>query len=174
MKTALVFVLMAGCFIRSAGLALADDYAGNPTDKRFVREFYNLNLEIERIGQLAQTQSTDSQVQALGHKLYLDYSQAGQQISSTAQAVGVTDIYEMRPSALREVNKLAGLSGQTFDQAALHQLFKCQESCVRQMDLETSHGEILPLRQWAALIEAALEADLWQTTQLSAQFNGHP
>jgi predicted outer membrane protein len=143
-------------------------------DKKFVSEFSNISLELERIGQLAQTRSQDTQVKELGKKLVQDYTSIRQQVATSAQAAGVGRTLQFGGSAAREINKLANLSGETFDQTALHELFKCEESGARQLDLEVANGGNLALRQLAGLLQVSTEPDLWQTVLLSAQFNGHP
>ena len=155
-------------------VAMAPAAALNSRDKNFVSEFSNISLELERIGQLAQTQSQDMQVKELGKKLAQNYASIGQQVAASAQAAGATGTSQFNGSAARVINKLADLSGGTFDQAALHELFQCEESGVRQLDLEVDKGGNPALRQLAALLQESTEPDLWQTTLLSAQFNGHP
>jgi len=167
--------LMAACLIGAAASAGAADPSVNNRDEQFVREFLNRSAEVERIAQLVFTQSQDSQVQGLGQKLLLTYTQAGQQVAATANALGVNVDRRMNGSAARAVAKLAGLSGEAFDHAALRELYKCEEAGVRQMSLELNNGSgNIALRQLAALLQVGTEPNLWQTTQLNAQFNGQP
>jgi tRNA U55 pseudouridine synthase TruB len=131
-------------------------------------------MEIERIGQLAQTQSQDSQVKELGQKLVQTYAQAGQQLAASARVVGIKEELQMNGSAAREVNKLAGFSGAAFDRAALHELHKCEQLGTHQLDLETRIGSNAALRQTATLLQSSTEPVVWRTAELSAQFNRQP
>ncbi len=165
---------MAVCLIGTAGAARGADLSVKFSDRHFVRQFSTVSLEIERIGQLAQTQSQDTQVKELGQKLVQTYTQAGQQVAASAQAAGIKETLRMHGSAAREVNKLAGLSGVAFDQAALHELHVCEQSGTHQLDLETRYGSSVALRQTAALVESDMEPVVWRTAELSAQFNRQP
>jgi predicted outer membrane protein len=173
MKSKLIICFITGCLIGTASAVGGADTSLNFRDKHFVREFSNITREVERIGQLAQTQSQATQVKELGQKLVQDYAQAGRRVATSAKAVGIGETLEIPDSVLREVNKLAGLSGAEFNQAAMSELFKCEESGAHQLDLESSASENPALRQLAVLLQASLEPDLWQTAQLNAQFNGH-
>jgi uncharacterized protein (DUF305 family) len=155
-------------------VVFAPEVALNARDKHFVSEFSNIRLELERIGQMAQRQSQDSQVKELGQKIVQDYGQAGERVAASARGAGAGETSKISGSAARAVNKLANLSGAAFDQAALRELFKCQESGVRQISLEIDKGGDPALRRLAALLQEDMEPDLWETTQMSAQLNGHP
>ena len=148
--------------------------AVNSHDKHFVSEFSSISLEVERIAQLAQTQSQDAQVKELGQKILQDYGQAGEQVAASARATGAGETPKLSGSAARTVNKLADLSGTAFDQAALRELFKCQLSGSRQISLELGKGGNPALRQLAASLQEDIEPVVWQTTLLSGQLNGHP
>jgi predicted outer membrane protein len=176
MKTKIVNSLIAACLIGTASTAFAANISVNSRDKHFVRNFSRVSLEVARIGQLAQTRSRDAQVKELGQNLVQVYTQAGQQVANAAQGVDINSRSKLRGSAAREVNKLADLSGVAFDQAALHELYKCEETGVRQLDMEAdSNGSgNAALRQSALKVQAVIEPVVWQTAQLNAQFNGLP
>jgi predicted outer membrane protein len=173
MKIKLTSGFIAACVIATAGTVCAADTSVNSRDNHFIREFSRLSFEIERIGQLAQTQSQDAQIRELGQKLLQDYKQAGQQVATVEQSSGVGQASQTSASTVREINKLAGLSGVAFDQAAIRKLFKREESGAQQLELEMSNSGNLTLRQLAALLKTDLEPDLWQTAQLDADYNGH-
>jgi predicted outer membrane protein len=172
MKTKLTSGFVLACLIGMAGAASGADLATSG-DKHFFREFSQISLEVERIGQLAQTQSQNAKVKALGQELVQDYAQAGQEAAATSQALRGGETPQMSAKAVREVNKLAGLSGIAFDQAALRELFKCEESGAQQLELKISNSPNLAVRQLAAVLQTGLEPALWQTTQMDASFNGH-
>jgi hypothetical protein len=166
--------LIAACLILTASAACGAGTAVKSGDKHFVRQFSTISLEVQRLAQLAQTNSQDAEVKELGQKLVQAYTQAGQQVAASAQAAGVRETPRIRRSAARKVKKLANLSGAAFNQAALRELFICVESGVHQLDLETRNSENAALRQTAALLQADMEPVVWRTAELSAQFNGHP
>jgi len=166
--------LIAVCLIGTASAACGADTSVKSRDKHFVRNFSNISLEIESIAQLAQTQSRDTQVKELGQKLVQAYTQAGRQVAASAQTAGIAQKHRISGSAARELNKLADLSGVAFNQAALRELYLCVESGVHQLDLETRNSGNVALRQTAAQLQADMEPVVWQTAQLSAQFNGKP
>jgi predicted outer membrane protein len=173
MKTKLTRGLIVACVMATASTMYGADMSVNSRDYHFFREFSKISYEAERIGQLAQTQSQDSQVRELGQKLVLDYTQAGQQVATAAQGLGVAPVPQISGNAVREINRLAGLSGVAFDQAAVRKMFKCEESGAQQLELEMSNSGNLTMRQLAALLKTGLEPDLWQTAQLDANYNGH-
>ena len=174
MNTKVFSGLIAACVIGSASAGYAADTAVKSSDKHFVRQFSTISLEVQRIAELAQTNSQDADVKELGQKLVQAYTQAGQQVAASSHTVGVQDTPRVRRSAVRKANKLANLSGAAFNRAALRELFKCVESGVHQLDLETRNSENVALRQTAALLEADMEPVVWRTAELSAQFNGQP
>jgi predicted outer membrane protein len=174
MKNKIINSVVAACLIGSAGAAYGAEMSVHLRDKHFVRKFSKISLEVERIGQLAQTQSQDTQVKELGQKLVQTYAQADQQVAASVQAAGVGKTPHMSGGAAREVNKLAELSGVAFNQAALRELHKCVESGVHELDLETRNSQNAALRQMAALLQADMEPVVWRTAELSAQFNGKP
>jgi hypothetical protein len=155
-------------------MVFAPDAALNSQDKHFVSEFSNISLEVERIGQLTQTQSQDAQVKELGQKIVQDYGQAGERVAASARTAGAGETPRLSASAARTVNKLADLSGAAFDQAALRELFKCQLSGARQISRELGKGGNPALRQLAASLQEDMEPVVWQTTLLSGELNGHP
>jgi predicted outer membrane protein len=158
----------------SPAVYFAPEAALNSRDKHFVSEFSNISLELERIGRLAQTQSQDTQVKELAQKIVQDYGQAAGRVAASGPAAGAGEPPQLSGSAARAVDKLADLSGTAFDQAALRELFKCQESGVRQISLEIGKGGNPALRQLAASLQEDTEPDVWQTSLLTAQFNSLP
>jgi predicted outer membrane protein len=174
MNTKIVGSLMAACLIGTASAACGAEVSVWHSDKQFVRAFSKISLEIERIGQLAQTQSQDAEVKELGQKLVQAYTQAGQRVAASAQTVGIVQKPRISRSAAREVNKLADLSGVAFNQAVLRQLHECVESGVHELDLETRNSGNVALRHVAALVESDMEPVVWRTAELSAQLNSHP
>jgi hypothetical protein len=174
MKTKFISCLIALGLFGGASFALGDDTKVNSHDKKFVRDYSKIVLKMQRVGQLAQRQSQDPQIRELGQKLIDYYAKAGRMVGATAQTVGVGEKSQISGRDERELNKLATLSGGAFDQAVSHALFQCQEDGVRQLNLEANKGNYLALRQLAVLLQADMEPDLWQTSMLSAQFNGRP
>jgi predicted outer membrane protein len=174
MITQVLSGLIAACVIGTASAACGADTAVKSRDKHFLRQFSTISLEVQRIAELAQTNSQDAEVKELGQKLVQAYTQAGQQVAASAQTAGVQETPRIRRSAARKAKKLANLSGVAFNRAALRELFKCVESGVHQLDLETRNSENAALRQTAALLEADMEPVVWRTAELSAQFNGQP
>jgi len=163
--------LVAACLIGTASAACATERSVHARDQHFVRKFSMIRLEVERIGQLAQTRSQDAQVKDLGQKLIEAYAQADQQLAVTAQAVDVNATKKIGGRAARKLNKLADLSGAAFDKAALHELFKCEETGISQLDREASGNGNEALRRSAAQVQTTIEPVVWRTAQLNAQFN---
>ena len=174
MKTKVLSGFIAACLIGTASALCGADVSVYSRDKHFVHKFSMISLEVERIGQLAQTQSQDPQVKELGQKIVQAYTQAGQQVAACAQTAAVGEIPQIRGSDARKIKELADLSGEAFDRAALHELFLREEAGVHQLDLETRNSENVALRQLAALLQSDMEPVVWQTAQLSAQFNRQP
>jgi hypothetical protein len=176
MNTKILSSFMAACVIGTASAALGADLSVNSRDKHFVRDFAKVSAEVARIGELAQTQSQDPKVRALGQKLTQTYTQAGQQVTAAAQGANVDATSQLTGNVARKVNKLADLSGLAFDRAALKELYESEESGVRQLDLETDNNNSgnASLRQSAAQVQKAIEPVVWQTAELNAQFNGQP
>jgi len=165
--------LIAVCLIGSATAALGADTPFYSSDDHFFHEFWEISTEVERIGQMAQTQSQDAQVIALGEKLVQDYAQAGQLEANLAQGLGVGETYQMSDSVVSKLKDLANLSGVQFDRAAVRELSKCEEAGANQLELEISNSGNLAVRQLAAVLQAALVPDLQQTEQLDADLNGN-
>jgi hypothetical protein len=166
--------LLAACLIWTASAACGADRLMQSRDKHFVLEFSKISMEIERIGQLAQTQSQDTQVKELGQKLVQAYTQAGQQVAASAQITDTREKPPIRGGAARKVKVLAELSGTAFDQAALRELHRCVESGAHQLDLESRKSANAALRQTAARLQSSTEPVVWRTAELSAQFNRQP
>ena len=168
MKTSFIGGFLAAGLVIAATAQRADAQS-SAHDRHFVREFLQASLEIERIGQLAQTQSQDNHIKALGQKLVQDYTQAAQQVG--AMALTASDRPQTSSGATREINKLENLSGPAFDKAALHKLFRRETAIAKELEAEAANSPFLGLRQVALLLNSALEPDLWQTAQLNGVLN---
>jgi len=174
MNTRIIRSFLVVCLIGNASAGLGANNSMTYRDRHFVRNFSRVSLEATRIGQLAQTQSQDAQVKALGRQLVRAYTDAGQKVACAAQDSDAMAKTKLRGDAARKVSKLAELTGVDFDRAAMRELHKCEEYGVRQLDLEAdSHGPAA-LRQSALQVQATTEPALWQTAELNDQFNGRP
>ena len=159
--------------IGAAGAVCASDSSVTLRDKHFLKDSSEVVLEAQRLGELAQSRGQSDEVKQLGQKVAQDYGQARQQLSNAAQSAGIAVTPQLTSKAARMVNHLTSLSGPEFDRAIVQELFSCEESGAHQLDLENRDSHNSSLRQLATSIQTAVEPDLWTTTQLKAEFNGH-
>ncbi|HEY3863492.1 MAG TPA: DUF4142 domain-containing protein [Verrucomicrobiae bacterium] len=168
-KWSAVFI---GAFLAAAAVTLGQNGAWTSSgDRQFINDFGSTSLEIQKISQMAQAQGADPQVKTLGQWLTKDYYQAAAQVAVNGQALGLGEAARMNSNAVREVRKLADLSGPVFDLAAVRALLKCERMATNQLTFEAENGGNLALRQSATILQLELTPAVVRTAQLDAQLN---
>jgi len=173
MKIKWISRLAVACLSGIANPVCASDISISSQDGRFIRNYSEIILEVESLARLAQTQAQDAQLRQVAAQLARDYSIVGHELAADAQAAGMSTTPQLSAKATQTINGLAIRSGVEFDDAALRLLFDAQVYGAHELELESRGGGNPSWRQWAAMLQAGLQADLRNTQQLDALFNGH-
>lgn len=110
MNSARVRICIAACMLSFGGLALAAE------GDSFLKEAIQGNLGEVKVGALAQQKGTSRAVKDFGATLEKDHAAANRKAISAAQSLGMSPPNEPGPEQKKVYQKLAGLSGQQFDQ----------------------------------------------------------
>lgn len=100
-----------------AGFALTSMTASEASekDKKFAREAAMANLREIKMGNLAQSNSSNASIQALGKKMVADYTRAHNNLKALASKKGIKLPKSMSSKDEKKYNELAKLKGEAFD-----------------------------------------------------------
>ncbi len=177
LKTICAASLAAACLLWSAGAVYAGDAVKaaakdktSAKDKRFIQQASeNCVFELQ-FGRLTQQQTRNSEIKELAQKIVQDYTQASQKLDTLAQSLGITLDSKLNDQAAASLDKIAAMSGQDFDRAALGEMIKVQESTVRLLEDQSKEAKNKAVQQFASDALSDVQDDVYQTVLLYSEF----
>jgi len=118
-------------------------------DNRWLSQAAAGSLQEITVGGLAETNSTNADVQAFGARLVQDHSAAYQMAQELADTNGVTIPTELSSLQQHKVQLLAGLTGSAFDAAFLRLMVRDHIQDIQLYETEAVRGRNADLRAYA-------------------------
>ncbi|HEX3716790.1 MAG TPA: DUF4142 domain-containing protein [Verrucomicrobiae bacterium] len=171
MKKAWIGALLTTCLVAPSFVVHAGDSDTSSQDRKFVRNASEAGLTVERMSQMTTQASQNPGVKQIAQKLSRDYSQADQKLREMGQKLDVVTSSELNGRSTREVGKLDAFSGSDFDQAALRELVKAEQTYLREVEDEASMGSNAELKQFATTTLPPLQDDIFQVVRLQSDLN---
>jgi putative membrane protein len=163
--------LAAAClFLPAKAVYAGDAVKTSAKDKHFIQQASeNCVFELQ-FGRLTQQQTRNNEIKQLAQKIVQDYTQASQKLDTLAQSLGITLDSKLNDQAAASLDKIAAMSGQDFDRAALGEMIKVQESTVRLLEDQSKEAKNKALQQLAADLLSDVQDDVFQTVLLYSEF----
>jgi len=156
---------LAAAAVLAAPLALG----ANTKPDAFMQKAIEGNLAEIKVGQLAEQKGATEGVRHFGTVLEQDHSKANQQAMTAASSMGVTPPAEPSPKEQRTYQRLASLSGKSFDKALLKAMVKDHKKDIAEFKKESKTSNSA-----AANYAQAVLPDLHKHLQLAESLERHP
>lgn len=122
----------------------------NPqTDKNFIKKVAQINVDEQKLGQLAQQKGNSDAVKDFGKRMVDDHSNAQSQLKDLAQKQGVNLPAEPDSSASRFEQQLSSKSGTQFDQAYLKHMIAGHKKAISLLKQEIQRGSDPDVKSYA-------------------------
>jgi len=123
---------------------------GEIADRSFVEKVASSNLAEVRLGQLALEKGASPAVKELGQRMIDDHSKANQELKSLAEKKSLSLPTEANTGAKATYEKLAKLSGPSFDKAYVKTMAKDHDDAVQDFKREIRTVGVDPeVKAWA-------------------------
>ena len=111
-------------------------FAKSPPGQAFITKAVQGNLAEVQMGRLAQEKGHSDETKAFGQRLVTDHSHANERASAVASGIGVTPPTEPTAKQRADHDRLAKLSGASFDRAFAAHMVADHEKDVREYRAE--------------------------------------
>jgi putative membrane protein len=130
------------------------------SDQRFVTKAAAGGLAEVELGKLAADKGTSEQVKQFGQKMVDDHGKANDELKTIASKKNITlpSDLDAKDKALRD--RLAKLSGASFDRAYMQAMLKDHRTDVSEFRTESKSGKDADVKAWAAKTLPTLESHL--------------
>ncbi len=118
-------------------------------DRRFVDKAAMSGIAEVQAAQLAQQKASSDQVKQFAQKMITDHSQLNQNLTQTAQTLGVTPPTSLDSKYQSQMSKLQNLSGEQFDKAYMKDQVRDHEQAIKLFRTEANDGQNPQLKQLA-------------------------
>jgi putative membrane protein len=168
----LVMGIVCASLISTAGMtAFAADDTGNPgslskKDYQFVKTAASGGMAEVQAGQLAGAKSIDATVKQFGQQMVTDHSKANDELKALAAQKGATLSASPAKRDQKAVDKMAALTGDSFDRAYARDMVSDHQKDVKEFQLEAQKADDADLRAWAAKTLPTLEMHLQMATNM--------
>ena len=122
----------------------------NPqTDKNFIKQVAQINVDEQKLGELAQQKGNSDAVKDFGKRMVDDHSNAQSQLKDLAQRQGVTLPAEPDSRASKFEQQLSSKSGTQFDQAYLKHMIAGHKKAISLLKREIQSGSDPNVKSYA-------------------------
>jgi putative membrane protein len=141
--------------------------AGPAMDKAFVKKAMEGNMAEVQMGQLALQKSTDDQVKQFAQRMVDDHGKMLDQLKPAAQAMGVKVPDGPPKGAMKNMDKMKGLSGDAFDQAYIKDMMKDHKKDSSEFKQEAESTQNPQLKQLVTEASQTIDSHLQQIQQIA-------
>jgi putative membrane protein len=141
--------------------------AGPAMDKAFVKKAMEGNMAEVQMGQLALQKSTDDQVKQFAQRMVDDHGKMLDQLKPAAQAMGVKVPDGPPKGAMKNMDKMKGLSGDAFDQAYIKDMVKDHKKDSSEFKQEAESTQNPQLKQLVTEASQTIDSHLQQIQQIA-------
>jgi putative membrane protein len=167
-------ILVAGAAFGALVLALpVAAQQVNPTkaaaDQTFIQKAVGGGLGEVKLGQLAESKASNTEVKQFGRRMVQDHAKANEQLKAALTQQGVTVPTQIDPEAQQDYNKLSKLSGQQFDREYVKGMVEDHRKDVTLFEDEAKNGKDPALKQFAQQTLPTLREHLQMAEKLAKQ-----
>jgi putative membrane protein len=141
--------------------------AGPAMDKAFVKKAMEGNMAEVQMGQLALQKSSDDQVKQFAQRMVDDHGKMLDQLKPAAQAMGVKVPDGPPKGAMKNMDKMKGLSGDAFDQAYIKDMVKDHKKDSSEFKQEAESTQNPQLKQLVTEASQTIDSHLQQIQQIA-------
>jgi putative membrane protein len=141
--------------------------AGPAMDKAFVKKALEGNMAEVQMGQLALQKSNDDQVKQFAQRMVDDHGKMLDQLKPAAQAMGVKVPDGPSKGAMKNMDKMKGLSGDAFDQAYIKDMVKDHKKDSSEFKQEAQNTQNPHLKQLVTEASQTIDSHLQQIQQIA-------
>ena len=150
MKTILSMTAMIGALAVSGLMGATSDTAISAADSRFATKAAAGGMAEVKLGELAKTNASSSDVKAFGQKMVDDHSKAGDKLKSIAGKHSINLPMSMDSKDQATYDRLSKLHGADFDRAYMQDMVKDHKTDVAEFQKEASSGRNADLKNFAS------------------------
>ncbi|WP_158047520.1 DUF4142 domain-containing protein [Skermanella pratensis] len=138
-------------------------------DRTFISQAAYGSLAEVELGELAQQQSSSSQVREFGQMMVTEHTQMNEDLIKVASAKGVTPPSSPDPGRAAVADMLGELSGQEFDRQYIQQQLLDHQVSETLFENQAENGQDVELRQFARRYEPIIERHVQMLRRMSNQ-----
>lgn len=143
-----------------------------PPDLPFIREAASANLKEVRLGQLAQSKSSNPAVKEYGLRMVTDHNRLEQDLISVVSRNGIALKPALTPEHVQQIHGLlVGPSGEPFDQAYMTMMIQDHQTDLARFESESRDADSPEVRDFAARSLPVLQQHLSLAQQVGRQVN---
>ena len=120
------------------------------SDQDFVRMASCDGLAEVTLGRMALEQATSPEVKRFAQRLIDDHMKANQELSRTANKMGITPASTMDEKERAAADRLMQMRGAEFDRAFMHHMVRDHEKAIRLFENEAKNGQNRDLQEFAS------------------------
>jgi putative membrane protein len=120
------------------------------SDESFVMKAANGGMAEVELGKLAVQKAGSDEVKKFGQRMVDDHSKAGDELKTLAQNKHITLPTEIDPREKALHDRLAKLSGQSFDRAYMQAMIADHRKDLNEFRMESKMGKDADVKGWAA------------------------
>jgi len=132
----------------------------SPADRAFMQMAARANMTEAHIGQIAETQASESQVKDFGQKLIHDHTDAYAELTALAAKTGESIPKGIDVRKISTVEQLVKLKGKRFDHQFVQAEIRDHEKAIADFKREAQHGQDPDVKAYASKMIPALEGHL--------------
>lgn len=137
------------------------------SDQHFMKEAAEGGMAEVEMGQLAADKASSPEVKEFGQRMVKDHSQANDQLKQIATQKGVTLPTSLNAKDKMTKEKLAKMSGDSFDQAYMQDMLKDHKKDIAAFQKESTSGSDPDVKQFASQTLPTLKDHLKQAETVS-------
>jgi putative membrane protein len=138
-------------------------------DLPFLREAASANLMEIRLGQVAQSSTSNAAVKQYGLRMVTDHTKLEQDLTSLTSRNGIALDAALTSEQLQNITSLRHLSGQQFDQAYMTMMIQNHQADVTRFDDRSRNADSPQVREFAASSLPVLQQHLSLAQQVGGQ-----
>jgi putative membrane protein len=142
-------------------------------DASFMREAAHGGFAEVQTGHLAEQRGASDRVRNFGRRMLTDHGKANVELARLAQSKGVILPTGPNQEQKHAYNRLARLSGRSFDRAYMNDMVSDHVEDVAKFRDEAKNGHDPDVRRWASRTLPTLEMHLAMARQIHNAMNGH-
>ncbi len=160
-------IVLAGCCSALLSIpALAQSAKLSPADKEFLTMAAIANMTEAHMGEMAESQASQSSVKDFGQTLVKDHTSAYQELTALGSKLGQKIPTGINVRRDKEVERLADLKGKKFDGQFLRAEVQDHERALAAFKREAEHGRDQDVKAYASQVLPTMEEHLREAEKL--------